>query len=163
MSPFGLHEAVEKATLWKKRGLTVVFTNGVFDLLHVGHVRYLRTAKSFGDKLIVGVNSDESVRRIKGPLRPIVQELDRAELVAALEPVDMVALFDEPTASSLIEAIKPQIYVKGEDWKERRLPEEEAVLSCGGTVKFAPLTSNRSSTDIVRIILQRYCRVEDDR
>jgi len=148
---------------WKRRGLKVVFTNGVFDLLHVGHLRYLRAARSFGDRLIVGVNSDESTRAIKGPLRPIVPELERAELVAGLEPVDLVVLFDEPTASSLIAFLKPDVYVKGEDWKGKDLPEAAAVRAYGGVIEFAPFTEGRSSTDIVETIVKRFCGAEDDR
>jgi rfaE bifunctional protein nucleotidyltransferase chain/domain len=156
-------EAAKLVEEWKRQGLKVVFTNGVFDLLHVGHARYLQAAKSFGDRLIVGVNSDESTRAIKGPRRPIVPEGERAELVAALKPVDAVVIFDQPTASELIGLLEPDVYVKGEDWKGKPLPEAETVESYGGVIRFAPFTAGRSSTDIVRTILERYCGAEDDR
>ncbi len=145
---------------WRASGETLVFTNGVFDLLHVGHLRYLRSARALGDRLIVGVNGDESVKTLKGPLRPILPEAERAELVASLAPVDLVVVFQEATASSLIEALCPHIYVKGADWAGKPLPEAEAVKRCGGEIRFVPLTPGRSTSDIISTIVERYCGIE---
>ena len=115
-------------------GQKVVFTNGCFDILHAGHVRYLNKARSFGDCLVLGLNTDSSVRRIKGPSRPINNELDRAEVVGALKGVDYVVLFDEPTAEELIRQVHPDVYVKGGDYTIETLPEGQIVLGYGGSV-----------------------------
>ncbi|RKY02827.1 D-glycero-beta-D-manno-heptose 1-phosphate adenylyltransferase, partial [Candidatus Poribacteria bacterium] len=119
-----LVEIVERE---RRAGKRIVTTNGCFDLLHVGHVRYLYEAKRLGDVLIVAINSDESVRRIKGPLRPIIPQEERAEMVAALEPVDYVTIFDEDTPIPLIKAIRPDFHVKGGDYKLDEMIEREAV------------------------------------
>ena len=112
----------------KKQGKTIVATNGCFDILHVGHVRYLKKSKEFGDVLIVGLNSDASVRSIKGPNRPINNEFDRAEVLCALNSVDYVVLFDEDSPRDLLELIKPNVYTKGADYTLKTLPEADVIL-----------------------------------
>ena len=130
-------------------GQKVVFTNGCFDILHAGHVRYLNKARSFGDCLVLGLNTDSSVRRIKGPSRPINNELDRAEVVVALKAVDYVVLFDEPTAEDLIRQVHPDVYVKGGDYTIETLPEGQIVLGYGGRVELVNLVEGRSTTNVI--------------
>lgn len=130
-------------------GQKVVFTNGCFDILHAGHVRYLNKARSFGDCLVLGLNTDSSVRRIKGPSRPINNELDRAEVVGALKGVDYVVLFDEPTAEDLIRQVHPDVYVKGGDYTIETLPEGQIVLGYGGSVELVNLVEGRSTTNVI--------------
>lgn len=130
----------------------IVFTNGCFDILHAGHVRYLNTASTLGDILIVAVNSDESVRRLKGETRPINNEQDRAEVVGSLKSVDYVTIFSEQTADTLIKIIKPDIYVKGSDYTLETLPEAKIVQECGGRVEFVSLLEGHSTTGIINRI-----------
>lgn len=130
-------------------GKRVVFTNGCFDILHAGHVRYLNKARSFGDCLVLGLNTDSSVSRIKGPSRPINSELDRAEVVGALKSVDYVVLFDEPTAEELIRQVHPDVYVKGGDYTIETLPEGQIVLGYGGSVELVNLVEGRSTTNVI--------------
>ena len=130
-------------------GQKVVFTNGCFDILHAGHVRYLNKARSFGDCLVLGLNTDSSVRRIKGPSRPINNELDRAEVVGALKAADYVVLFDEPTAEALIRQVHPDVYVKGGDYTIETLPEGQIVLGYGGRVELVNLVEGRSTTNVI--------------
>ncbi len=141
----------EIRTELRARGRTVVLTNGCFDLLHVGHVRYLRAARLQGDCLIVGVNSDESVRRLKGPSRPLLPAAERAELLAALSSVDYVVVFPEDTAEELVAALQPDVYVKGSDYGpgQKDLPEAELVAGYGGRVALNELTPGRSTSSIV--------------
>jgi D-beta-D-heptose 7-phosphate kinase/D-beta-D-heptose 1-phosphate adenosyltransferase len=134
---------------WRKDRLRVVFTNGCFDVLHAGHVQYLRFARSQGDVLIVGVNDDESVRRMKGPTRPVNPLSDRLEVLAALEMVDGVTPFSEDTPAEIIERVDPAVLVKGEDWKDKGVVGREWVESRGGQVILAPLLSGRSTTSIL--------------
>jgi D-beta-D-heptose 7-phosphate kinase / D-beta-D-heptose 1-phosphate adenosyltransferase len=130
----------------KRAGKRVVFTNGCFDILHIGHVRYLEAARALGDTLVIGVNTDASVRRIKGGGRPLIGEMQRAGLLAALQCVDLVTLFDEDTPVELIDRIRPHVFVKGGDYTEERLPEAEVVRSYGGTVEIVPLFGDGVST-----------------
>lgn len=139
----------------KAQGQRVVLTNGVFDLLHVGHVRYLKEAKSLGDFLIVGLNSDASAARLKGEGRPILPQEQRAEALSALECVDGVVIFEQDTAEELVVAIKPHIYVKGGDYTSDRLPEARVVTAYGGEVRILPLTPGISTNDILRRIVER--------
>jgi glycerol-3-phosphate cytidylyltransferase len=132
----------------------IIFTNGCFDIIHAGHVRYLNAAKSFGDILIVGLNSDESVRRLKGASRPINSEQDRAEVLLGLKAVDYVILFDESTAENLISDVRPNVYVKGGDYNLENLPEAKIVQSYGGKVEFINLVAGRSTTNIINKILR---------
>jgi rfaE bifunctional protein nucleotidyltransferase chain/domain len=127
-----------------------VTTNGCFDLLHVGHLAVLRQAKALGDILVVAINDDESVRRLKGPSRPIVPAAERAELVAALELVDYVVLFGEDTPERVLAAIKPAVHVKGGDYRTQDLPEARVVQSNGGTVVIVGLVPGHSTTDLIR-------------
>ena len=133
-------------------GQKVVFTNGCFDLLHAGHVRYLARARSFGDCLVLGLNNDASVRRLKGPMRPINNELDRAEVVGALRSVDYVVLFGEQTAEALIAKVKPDVYCKGGDYTLDTLPEAKIVQSYGGHVEFIDIVEGRSTTNVIEKI-----------
>jgi len=141
----------------KGRGKKVVFTNGCFDILHVGHVRYLRKAKSQGDVLVIGLNTDRSVREIKGEKRPVVPEKERAEILAALEFVDYVVLFDEPDPFRLIEALKPNVLVKGADWPKSRIVGREIVEKIGGRVVRVPLVAGASSSGVIEKVIKAYC------
>lgn len=132
----------------------VVFTNGCFDLLHVGHIRYLQEAKSLGDILVLGLNSDMSVRNLKGESRPIQNELDRGEILAALACVDYVIIFSEETPLRLIEAVRPDILVKGGDWPIERIVGAETVLKRGGEVRTLQFVSGRSTSSIMEKILK---------
>ncbi|MBE6102480.1 MAG: D-glycero-beta-D-manno-heptose 1-phosphate adenylyltransferase [Selenomonas ruminantium] len=136
----------------REAGQQVVFTNGCFDILHAGHVRYLNEARAQGDCLVLGLNSDESVRRLKGPERPINSELDRAEVVGALKSVDYVVLFGEQTAESLIAKVRPAVYVKGGDYTLDTLPEAKIVQSYGGRVHFVKMVEGRSTTNVIKKI-----------
>lgn len=133
----------------------IVFTNGCFDILHVGHVRYLKAAKDLGDVLIVGLNTDASVKKLKGNDRPINNEADRAEVLLALEAVDHVVFFGEQTAESLIAEVKPNIYVKGGDYTLETLPEAKIVQSYGGRVEFIPMVAGRSTTNVINKITMK--------
>jgi len=130
-------------------GRRVVFTNGVFDLLHPGHVRYLRQARAFGDVLVVAVNSDRSVRANKGPDRPITPEAERAEILAALECVDAVTVFDEETPHAIISALQPDVLVKGADWAHDAIVGRDIVEARGGTVVRIPVEQGHSTSAIV--------------
>ncbi|MBQ7497366.1 MAG: D-glycero-beta-D-manno-heptose 1-phosphate adenylyltransferase [Selenomonas sp.] len=136
----------------REAGQKVVFTNGCFDILHAGHVRYLQEARAQGDCLVLGLNSDESVRRLKGPTRPINSELDRAEVVGALKSVDYVVLFGEQTAEKLIAKVRPAVYVKGGDYTLDTLPEAKIVQSYGGSVHFVKMVEGRSTTNVIKKI-----------
>lgn len=136
----------------RQGGQKVVFTNGCFDILHAGHVTYLEAAKAQGDVLVLGLNTDESVRRLKGPERPINSELDRAKVVGALKAVDYVVLFGEQTAETVIAEVKPDVYVKGGDYTLDTLPEAKIVQSYGGKVAFIDMVEGRSTTNIINKI-----------
>ncbi len=141
---------VQEAQLIRK-GQRLVFTNGVFDLLHAGHVRYLAEARSLGDLLIVGVNSDASVRRLgKGPERPLNPAEDRVAVLEALRAVDGAVVFDEDTPIELIRLLQPEIHVKGGDYTKDQLPETAVVEAYGGRVEILPFLDGRSTTDLVR-------------
>ena len=133
---------------WQAQGATV-FTNGCFDLLHVGHLRYLQASRALGDRLVVGLNSDASVRGLKGPDRPLVTELERAEMLLGLECVDAVVIFDEPTAERVIRAVRPRFYAKGGDYRPETLPETPAVVEGGGEVIILPFVEGRSTSALV--------------
>ena len=141
----------------KRQGKKVVFTNGCFDILHVGHVRYLRKAKQRGDVLVIGVNTDRSVKKIKGEKRPVVPEKERAEILSALESVDYIVLFDEPNPLRLIEALRPNVLVKGADWPKSRIVGREVVEKIGGRVVRIPLVAGASSTGVIEKIIKAYC------
>lgn len=140
----------------KAQGKKIVFTNGCFDILHVGHVRYLQKAKKMGDVLIVGLNTDQSVRQIKGKNRPIFPEEERAEILTALEAVDYVVFFNEPDPLRLIEAVKPNILVKGADWDKEKIVGREIVEKAGGKVGRIPLVPGASTTGVIEKIIKIY-------
>ncbi|ACV24353.1 D-glycero-beta-D-manno-heptose 1-phosphate adenylyltransferase [Methanocaldococcus fervens] len=140
----------------KSQNLKIVFTNGCFDILHRGHIEYLNKAKKLGDVLIVGINSDESVKKIKGDKRPIIPLYSRAYVLDNLKAVDFVVPFDEETPIELIKIIKPDVHVKGGDYKEEDLPEAEIVKGYGGEIKIIPLIEGYSTTKIIKWILNKY-------
>ena len=136
----------------KSQGKTIVTTNGCFDILHVGHVRYLQATKAFADIMIVCLNSDVSVKKIKGPDRPINNENDRAEILCALECVDYVVLFDESSPVDLLCEIKPDVYTKGADYTIETLPEAKPVMQNGGRVEFISFVEGKSTTNVIKKI-----------
>ncbi|MDX1699918.1 MAG: D-glycero-beta-D-manno-heptose 1-phosphate adenylyltransferase [Melioribacteraceae bacterium] len=140
----------------KQNGEKVVFTNGCFDILHAGHVDYLRKAKALGDILIVGLNSDNSVKEIKGEKRPLVNQMERAFILNNLKPVDYVVLFDEPTPKKLIETIIPDILVKGSDWNLENIVGKDIVEESGGVVKTIDFVTSQSTTNIIKKVLDTY-------
>jgi rfaE bifunctional protein nucleotidyltransferase chain/domain len=151
-----LQEAITIREKLRAGGKTVVLTNGHFDLLHMGHIDCLQRAKALGDVLIVGLNSDASTWLLKGEKRPIVPQEERAQLLAALQCVDYVIIFEERTAERLLSELKPEVYVKGGDWTIENLPEAKAVAEYGIRVEFLPQVPSRSTTDIIETILARY-------
>ncbi|OGQ13393.1 MAG: hypothetical protein A3B70_07215 [Deltaproteobacteria bacterium RIFCSPHIGHO2_02_FULL_40_11] len=148
-------QALKKILLPRKKK-KVVFTNGCFDLLHVGHVQYLQKAKKLGDILVLALNSDASVQKIKGPNRPLVPFKQRAEIMAALECVDFVTSFSQPTPFNLIQFLKPHILVKGGDWKIKDIVGATTVLQNGGKVKTIRYLSGKSTTNLIQTILKKY-------
>lgn len=134
----------------RKKGKKVVFTNGCFDILHVGHVDYLAKAKGLGDVLVVGLNSDDSVRRLKGAGRPINKERDRAKVLSGLVFVDFITIFGEDTPKKLIEMLSPDVLVKGGDWKKKDIVGADFVRSCGGRVVTIPFVKGYSTTSIIK-------------
>ena len=157
-----LDEALHRVAFWRSEGNSVVFTNGCFDLIHPGHVRYLRAARALGDVLVVGVNSDESVRQLKGPSRPLVGEREGAELLAALAAVDFVTIFEEPTPRELVAALLPDVLVKGADWGAHIVGRDD-VEANGGRVVSASLEPGWSTTRIVETIRQRFGKVKNEK
>jgi D-beta-D-heptose 7-phosphate kinase/D-beta-D-heptose 1-phosphate adenosyltransferase len=153
-----LEHIVRERAGYRKRGSKVVFTNGCFDILHLGHVRYMNQARALGDALIVGINSDSSVRELKGAGRPIVSEMERAEVVAALGSVDHVFIFPDLTPQRVIDAIVPDVLVKGADWDIANIVGRETVENAGGTVLNVPLVEGSSTTEIVKRVLERFGR-----
>jgi rfaE bifunctional protein nucleotidyltransferase chain/domain len=153
-------QAGQRCAAWRAAGRTVVFTNGHFDVMHLGHVDVLQRARALGDVLIVGLNSDGSTRQLKGPLRPIVPQAERAAMLAALACVDLVIIYDELAASHLVAALRPDIYVKGGDWEPeqgREGPPEAAVArGYGGEVRFLPYLPGFSTSSLIQTILDRF-------
>ncbi len=152
-----IESMVEAAEAHRAAGDCIVFTNGCFDLLHAGHVRYLSAARAEGDLLVVGLNSDASVKRIKAPGRPVVPENQRAEVLSALACVDYVILFDEPDPGNLIRQIAPDVLVKGADWSEDRIVGADTVTARGGKVVRVPLVPEVSTSALIRRITERFC------
>lgn len=146
-----LRDLLEKLPALRE-GRKIVFTNGCFDILHVGHVRYLQEARSLGDVLIVGMNSDASVRRLKGPTRPVQSERDRSEILSALGCVDWVVLFDEETPLELIRAVQPDVLVKGGDWPVEKIVGHEVVQARGGVVRSLSFHPGHSTTGLIEKI-----------
>ncbi|MCS7038630.1 MAG: adenylyltransferase/cytidyltransferase family protein [Anaerolineae bacterium] len=161
-----LEDAVVLVGEWRRQGQTVVFTNGHFDLLHLGHIRYLQAARSHGDRLVVGLNSDASTRLRKGPQRPIVPQEERAALLAALRCVDAIVPFDGEDCRDLVAALRPDVYVKGSDWNRPggpRPPEAAVVAAYGGRVAYIDLEPGKSTTALINTVLTRYREVEPQR
>ena len=157
---FGEFFSLDDAAAWREalraQGRRVVFTNGVFDVLHAGHVTYLAWAREQGDALIVGLNADDSVRRLKGENRPIVPFEERARVLCALRSVDAVVGFGERTPEVLLDRLRPDVHVKSAQYREEELPEREVVLAHGGVIRLAPHVEGTSTTDTIARILQRY-------
>jgi len=149
-------EILEIRNKLKKEKKKVVFTNGCFDLIHSGHVDYLTRAKKLGDILIVGINSDSSVRRIKGEKRPITPEKERSIIILNLKPVDFVTLFEEDTPAELIKELKPDVLVKGSDWQINEIVGRDVVEKSGGIVKTIDFVTDQSTSKIIDSILKRY-------
>nr|WP_246440140.1 D-glycero-beta-D-manno-heptose 1-phosphate adenylyltransferase [Rhabdobacter roseus] len=151
-----LDEAAATVADWQRAGQKVVFTNGCFDIVHLGHIDYLEKARALGDRMVLGLNTDASVSRLKGPLRPVVNEYARARLMAALSFVDAVILFDEPTPLQLIEAVKPDILVKGDDYSIETIVGADFVINRGGEVKTISLVEGYSTTKLIEKIKEGY-------
>ncbi len=156
-----LEELLALRRQWRVEGLKVAFTNGVFDILHRGHVEYLQQARALSDLLVVGLNTDESVRRLKGRERPLVPQEDRAVILAALRCVDYVVYFEEDTPANLIRAIQPDILVKGADYKIEEIVGHEIVQAAGGRVERIPLTPGRATREVIATILERFCKAHE--
>ena len=157
MAPLvGIEEAARQSAEWRGRGRRVVLANGCFDLLHVGHVRYLSAARGLGDALVVGLNSDASVRRLKGPGRPVMPADERAELIGALASVDLVVVFDDDRADALIARLRPDVHAKGTDYSEESVPERAAVLAAGGRVAIAGDPKSHATRDLIAAIVARF-------
>lgn len=140
----------------KAQNKKVVFTNGVFDILHAGHVDYLGKAKEFGDVLIVGVNSDASVKRIKGELRPVVPQHERAFIISSLKPVDFVTIFEEDTPFEVINKLVPDVLVKGADWSKDKIVGADVVEANGGSVETIEFVNQTSTTNIIKTVLEKH-------
>ncbi len=151
-----LDALVKKIEVFRRVGKRIVFTNGCFDILHVGHVRYLERAKAEGDVLVIGLNSDRSVRHIKGEKRPVIEEKQRAEVLASIGFVDYIILFEEPDPGNLIAAILPDVLVKGADWEEEQIVGANLVKANGGRVVRAPVIPDVSTSSIIAEIVKRY-------
>jgi rfaE bifunctional protein nucleotidyltransferase chain/domain len=140
----------------KAKGNRIVFTNGCFDLLHIGHIRYLEKARTLGDILVVGVNSDSSVRKLKGPKRPVLPVKERAEILSGLECVDYITIFDEIDPLKLITSLKPNVLVKGGDWTKEQIVGREVVERSGGEVVIIPFIKGASTSNLIETILKKY-------
>ena len=150
-----LDEIGSRVRSWRKGAQKLVFTNGCFDILHSGHVRYLQTAAGFGDILVLGLNSDSSVRKLKGPLRPIMTQDDRAYLLSAVEAIDCIVIFDEETPAKLIQSVNPDVLVKGGDYLPKDVVGYDTVKENGGCVKIVPYVEGKSTSGIVNSILEQ--------
>jgi D-beta-D-heptose 1-phosphate adenylyltransferase (EC 2.7.7.-) len=153
---YTLEEAVKRIEDYKSQNKKIVFTNGCFDIIHAGHVKYLNIAKTYGDILIVGLNSDNSIKRIKGDKRPIVPQEQRAYVLSQLKPVDMVVIFEEDTPYNLIKAIKPDVLIKGADWNIENIVGADIVLSNGGSVNTIKFDYDTSTSKIIQKIIELY-------
>ncbi len=147
---FARNELQERVADWRRAGEPILLANGCFDLLHVGHVRYLRAAKELGGRLIVAVNSDDSVRTLKGAGRPVMPAEERAEILAALADVDAVVIFSEPDVRALVRELRPDVQVKGTDYTAERVPEGDLVRELGGRVEIVGDPKDHSVTEIIR-------------
>jgi rfaE bifunctional protein nucleotidyltransferase chain/domain len=151
-----LEAAARRAAEWRAAGKRIVLANGCFDILHVGHVRYLEAARALGDALIVALNSDASVRRLKGPGRPIMTQEERAEILGAFHAVDAVLLFEEDTVDVVVRHLRPDVQAKGPDYTEDTVPERSTVLAAGGRVAIAGDPKTHSTRDVIQTIVARF-------
>lgn len=149
-------EAAAHAARLRSEGKRIVLANGCFDLLHVGHIRYLHAARQLGDVLFVGVNSDAAVRRLKGPGRPLMSADERVELLSAMRDVDYVVVFDEDTADALVAALRPHVHAKGTDYTEATVPERATVERVGGRVAIAGDAKGHATRDLIARVLERF-------
>lgn len=149
-------QMIEDCQQWRKDGLTFVLVNGAFDLLHVGHLRYLDDAASHADRLIAAVNTDQSVQASKGPLRPIVPQAERVEILAHMSMVDAIVLFDTPTVAPVLELLKPDLHAKGTDYSVSTVPERKVVEAYGGRTVICGDAKDHATTDVVGTILERF-------
>lgn len=145
-------EIASRVQAERSSGATIILANGCFDLIHAGHIRYLQGAKDLGGFLVVGINSDDQVRKLKGNGRPYISETERAEIIASFRFVDAVTIFEEPTVNELIDAIRPDIHAKGTDYTTETVPERDRVLSYGGRVAIVGDPKDHSSTDLIKLI-----------
>ena len=146
---------IARVAIARKHGARIVFANGCFDWLHVGHIRYLEGARRLGDLLIVGLNSDDSVRKLKGPLRPLMPENERAEILAAMSFVDYIVIFSEPSVERLLLHLQPDIHCKGTDYTAETVPERDVVLSYGGKIAIVGDPKDHSTRDLIQEVLRR--------
>ena len=151
-----LDELAEECARWREQGLTAVLVNGAFDVLHVGHLRYLAAARDLGDRLVAAVNSDLSVQLSKGKLRPIIPEIERAEILSHLWMVDRICLFDDETVSPVLELLQPQVHAKGTDYTVETVPEREVVAAYGGRTAICGDPKDHATTDLIGIIVDRF-------
>jgi len=151
-----LEDLAYECASWRDDGLTVVLVNGAFDVLHVGHLRYLAAARGLGDRLVAAVNSDESVRAGKGEKRPIIPEAERVEILSHLWMVDRICLFDSTTVSPVLEVLKPQVHAKGTDYTVDTVPEREVVAAYGGRTAICGDPKDHATTDLIGIIVERF-------
>lgn len=158
----GRNRVIARVAIARHRGARVVLANGCFDVLHVGHVRYLEAARALGDLLVVGINSDEQVHALKGKGRPFVPERERAEIVASLRSVDLVTIFNEPTVEALLLAIKPDFHAKGTDYTEETVPERNVVRSYGGRVAIVGDPKQHSTSKMIMQLNQRVASPDED-
>ncbi len=149
-------ELIARVQVARQNGAKIVFANGCFDVLHVGHIRYLQGARAQGDLLVVGINSDRQVAVLKGPGRPIMADTERAEMVASISAVDFVTIFDEPTVENLLLAIRPDIHAKGTDYTEETVPERDVVRSYGGRVAIVGDPKNHASSEILDRVAKNF-------
>lgn len=158
---------IARVAIARKQGARIVFANGCFDILHVGHVRYLEGAKALGDLLVVGINADEQVRALKGEGRPLVPERERAEIIAAIRAVDFVTIFQEPTVEALLLSLRPDIHAKGTDYTEETVPERDVVRSFGGRVRIVGDPKDHSTTEMIKELAagsgQRVVKSEEEK
>jgi len=153
-------ELAEECRMWRDQGLTVVLVNGAFDVLHVGHLRYLEAAAAHGDRLVAAVNSDLSVRLSKSELRPIIPEAERVEILSHLWMVDRICLFDSPSVAPVLEMLKPQIHAKGTDYTIDTVPEREVVATYGGRTIICGDPKDHATTDLIGIIIDRFGKTQ---
>lgn len=151
-----LAELAEECAKWREDGLEIVLVNGAFDLLHVGHVRYLDAARTLGDRLVAAVNSDSSVRMSKGELRPILPQADRVEILSHLWMIDRICVFDGPTVAGVLRSLRPDVHAKGTDYTVDNVPERDVVAAYGGKTAICGDPKDHATTDLIGIILERF-------